>query len=314
MLISVAIPCYNSSKTLPLVVEEIKKVFAENSKYDYEIVLVNDNSPDNTYEVIQSLCKENSNIIGVDLSKNYGQSSAQMAAVNHLNGDIAVFMDDDGQHPPAELFKLVEEVENGNDLVFACFPQKKHSAFKRITSNLNSKLLEATNRKPKDIKITSYFALSKLSIEGLRKYKSPYPSICGYLLQITRRIVNVEIKHRERLAGTSNYNLKKLVKLWLQGFTNFSIAPLRFASMLGFIFAILGFIAMLYYLICKMVLPNVAVGFTSIVSIMLIIGGLIMLMLGIIGEYIGRIYILLSNMPQYEVRDVINKEECTDED
>ena len=313
MLISIAIPCYNSAKTLPTVVEEIKKVFADKSGYDYEIVLVNDNSPDDTYEVIQGLCKDNSKIVGVDLSKNYGQSSAQMAAVNYLNGDIAVFMDDDGQHPPAELFKLVAEIEKGNDLVFACFPQKKHSAFKRITSNINSKLLEATNRKPKDIKITSYFALSRLSVEALRKYKSPYPSICGYLLQITRRIVNVEITHRERLAGTSNYNLKKLLKLWLQGFTNFSIAPLRFASMLGFIFAILGFCAMIYYLICKLVLPNVAVGFTSIVSLILIIGGLIMLMLGIIGEYIGRIYILLSNMPQYEVRDVINKEECSDE-
>lgn len=314
MLISVAIPCYNSSKTLPIVVEEIKKTFAENSEYDYEIVLVNDNSPDNTYQVIQQLCKDNPKIVGVDLSKNYGQTSAQMAAVNYVKGDIAVFMDDDGQHPPAELFKLVKEVENGNDLVFACFPQKKHSAFKRLTSNLNSKLLEATNRKPKGIRISSYFALSKLSIEGLRKYKSPYPSIGGYLLQITRRIVNVEIQHRERLAGTSNYSLKKLIKLWLQGFTNFSIAPLRFASALGAIFAVLGFFVMLYYLICKMVLPNVAVGFTSIVSILLIIGGLIMLMLGIIGEYVGRIYILLSDMPQYEVRDVINKEECSDED
>lgn len=305
MLISIAIPCYNSSKTLPTVVEEIKNTFAENSAYDYEIVLVNDNSPDNTFEVIQKLCQQDPKIVGVDLSKNYGQSSAQMAAVNYIKGDIAVFMDDDGQHPPAELFKLVKEVENGNDLVYACFPDKKHSAFKRITSNINSKLLEATNRKPKDIKITSYFALSKLSIDGLKKYKSPYPSICGYLLQITRRIVNVEIQHRERLAGTSNYNLKKLLRLWLQGFTNFSIAPLRFASMLGLVFAIVGFCAMIYYIICRLVLPNVAVGFTSIVSIMLIIGGLIMLMLGIIGEYIGRIYILLSNMPQYEVRDVI---------
>ena len=305
MLISIAIPCYNSSKTLPTVVEEIKNTFAENSAYDYEIVLVNDNSPDNTFEVIQKLCQQDPKIVGVDLSKNYGQSSAQMAAVNYIKGDIAVFMDDDGQHPPAELFKLVKEVENGNDLVYACFPDKKHSAFKRITSNINSKLLEATNRKPKDIKITSYFALSKLSIDGLKKYKSPYPSICGYLLQVTRRIVNVEIQHRERLAGTSNYNLKKLLRLWLQGFTNFSIAPLRFASMLGLVFAIVGFCAMIYYIICRLVLPNVAVGFTSIVSIMLIIGGLIMLMLGIIGEYIGRIYILLSNMPQYEVRDVI---------
>ncbi|MEE0264590.1 MAG: glycosyltransferase family 2 protein [Acutalibacteraceae bacterium] len=314
MLISVAIPCYNSSKTLPTVVKEIQEVFSNQKDYEYEIVLVNDNSPDNTFEVIQQLCRENSNIVGVDLSKNYGQSSALMAAINYVKGDIAVFMDDDGQHPPDELFKLVEQVENGNDLVYACFPQKKHSAFKRITSNLNSKLLEATNRKPKGIKITSYFALSKLSVNALREYKSPYPSICGYLLQVTRRIVNVEINHRARLAGSSNYNLKKLITLWLQGFTNFSIAPLRFASMLGAVFAVLGFCVMLYYIICKLVNPNVAVGFTSIVSLILIIGGFIMLMLGIIGEYIGRIYILLSDMPQFRVREVINKEDNVNED
>lgn len=314
MLISVAIPCYNSSKTLPTVVKEIQEVFSNQKDYEYEIVLVNDNSPDNTFEVIQQLCRENSNIVGVDLSKNYGQSSALMAAINYVKGDIAVFMDDDGQHPPNELFKLVEQVENGNDLVYACFPQKKHSAFKRVTSNLNSKLLEATNRKPKGIKITSYFALSKLSVNALREYKSPYPSICGYLLQVTRRIVNVEINHRARLAGSSNYNLKKLITLWLQGFTNFSIAPLRFASMLGAVFAVLGFCVMLYYIICKLVNPNVAVGFTSIVSLILIIGGFIMLMLGIIGEYIGRIYILLSDMPQFRVREVINKEDNVNED
>lgn len=314
MLISVAIPCYNSSKTLPTVVKEIQEVFSNKEGYEYEIVLVNDNSPDNTFEVIQKLCSENSNIVGVDLSKNYGQSSALMAAINYVKGDIAVFMDDDGQHPPNELFKLIEQVEKGNDLVYACFPQKKHSAFKKITSNLNSKLLEATNRKPKDIKITSYFALSKLSINALREYKSPYPSICGYLLQVTRRIVNVEINHRARLAGSSNYNLKKLITLWLQGFTNFSIAPLRFASMLGAIFAVLGFGVMLYYIISKLVNPNVAAGFTSLASLILIIGGFIMLMLGIIGEYIGRIYILLSDMPQFRVREVINKEDNANED
>ncbi|MEE0059336.1 MAG: glycosyltransferase family 2 protein [Acutalibacteraceae bacterium] len=314
MLISVAIPCYNSSKTLPTVVKEIQEVFSNKESYEYEIVLVNDNSPDNTFEVIQKLCSENSNIVGVDLSKNYGQSSALMAAINYVKGDIAVFMDDDGQHPPNELFKLIEQVEKGNDLVYACFPQKKHSAFKKITSNLNSKLLEATNRKPKDIKITSYFALSRLSINALREYKSPYPSICGYLLQVTRRIVNVEINHRARLAGSSNYNLKKLITLWLQGFTNFSIAPLRFASMLGAIFAVLGFGVMLYYIISKLVNPNVAAGFTSLASLILIIGGFIMLMLGIIGEYIGRIYILLSDMPQFRVREVINKEDNANED
>jgi len=309
MLVTVAIPCYNSSQTLETVVSDIKKQFADKPDYDYQIVLVNDNSKDNTFEVIERLCEKDSKITGVDLSKNYGQVSAQMAAIRFIKGDIAVFMDDDGQHPADELFKLVESVEAGNDLVYACFPNKKHSFFKRITSKLNSKLLEWTNRKPKGIKLSSYFALSSVSIKALRKYRSPYPSIGGYLLQITRRVVNVEVTHRERIAGNSNYTLKKMITLWLQGFTNFSIAPLRVASFMGVFSACVGLIGGLILIIQKLCNPNMAVGYTSIMAAVLFVGGLLMLMIGILGEYIGRMYILLSNMPQFNIRDSLNADD-----
>lgn len=235
MIISIAIPCYNSSKTLRQVVNEIKSVIQTRENTDYQIILVNDTSPDNTFEVITQLCSEDSKIIGVDLSKNYGQASAQMAAVRYIKGDVAVFMDDDGQHPPAELFKLVDKISDGYDVVYAQFISKKHSLFKRVSSNINSKILEFTNRKPKGIQLSSYFALSKFAVRALKNYKSPFPSLGGYLLQVTRRITNVQVEHRARICGRSNYSFKKLLKLWLQGFTNFSIAPLRFASHCWFV-------------------------------------------------------------------------------
>ncbi|HHZ05651.1 MAG TPA: glycosyltransferase [Clostridiales bacterium] len=314
MLISIAIPCYNSAKTLPSVVKEIKETFAEQQNYDYQIILVNDNSPDNTFQVICKLCEDDKKIIGVDLSKNYGQASAQMAAIQYIKGEIAVFMDDDGQHPPQEIFKIINAVQMGNDLVYAHFPQKKHSCFKKITSTLNSKILEATNRKPKGIIISSYFGLSQFAVNSLKKYHSPFPSIGGYLLQITRKIANVEVLHRKRLFGTSNYSFKKLLKLWIQGFTNFSIAPLRLASFIGLFSAAFGIIVGVILVIRKLIDPHIALGYTSTMAAILLIGGLVMLMLGMLGEYIGRIYILLSNMPQYRIRTEINSNgENTDE-
>lgn len=316
MLISVAIPCYNSTKTLPFVVDEIKKELSDKPGYDYEIVLVNDCSPDNTtFDVIAELCKNDPKIVGIDLSKNYGQASAQMAAINYVKGDIVVFMDDDGQHPANEIFKLINKVKDGYDLVYAYFPQKKHSGFKRVTSAINSKVLELTNRKPKGINISSYFALSAYVVKQLKEYKSPFPSLGGYLLQVTRRLANVEVEHRERLQGSSNYTLKKLLKLWIQGLTNFSIVPLRIASFAGIISSIIGVLFGVFLIIRKLITPNMAIGYTSTMAALLLIGGLIMMMLGLLGEYVGRIYIVLSNTPQYSVREVINKkdEEYCDE-
>lgn len=315
MLISVAIPCYNSSKTLPFVVDEIIKTFSDKLDYDYEIVLVNDHSRDNTFQVITELCKNNRKIVGIDLSKNYGQASAQMTAINYVKGDIVVFMDDDGQHPANEIFKLIDKVNEGNDLVYAHFANKKHSGFKRVTSALNSKVLEMTNRKPKGIYTSSYFALSTFVVHELRDYHSPFPSIGGYILQISQNIANVEVEHRARIEGSSNYTFNKLMKLWIQGLTNFSIAPLRLASFIGMLSSAIGILAGIVLIIRKIINPHIAMGYTSLMAAILLIGGLLMMMLGLLGEYIGRIYIVLSNMPQYCVRKVLNykEEENSDE-
>lgn len=306
MLISIAIPCYRSAKTLPVVVQRIKDTIMKREDCDYQIILVNDNSPDDTFQTILELCRKDKKIVGLDLSRNFGQASAQMAAIQYITGDIAVFMDDDGQHPPEELFKLVDKISEGYDLVYAKFAHKKHSLFKRITSKLNTKMLEAMNRKPKGIALSSFFALSRFSVETLHNYKSPFPSLGGYLLQTTKRIANVDVKHHERLEGKSNYTLKKLLLLWIQGFTNFSIVPLRFASVLGIISAALGFLIGVILIIRKLVEPAIAVGYTSLMAVLLFVGGLIMLMLGLLGEYIGRIFILLSNTPQFLVRNEVN--------
>lgn len=312
MLISIAIPCYNSSKTIENVVKEIKEVFAAQTEHDYQIVLVNDRSPDDTFGAIRRICEADKKVIGVDLSKNYGQASAQMAAFQYVKGDITVFMDDDGQHPPQEIFKLIDKINEGFDVVFAAFPQKKHSLFKRMTSRLNSWMLEVTNRKMKGVTTSSYFAVSKFVSKAMLSYKSPFPSLGGYFMQITRKMTNVEIQHRARMAGKSNYSLKKLIKLWLQGFTNFSIAPLRFASWLGGICALTGIGFAVSLIVRKIIGGNIQTGYTSLMSVILVVGGLIMLMLGMLGEYIGRMYILLSNMPQFSVRSVLNEEEKDD--
>lgn len=177
-----------------------------------------------------------------------------------------------------------------------------------MTSALNSKMLEMTNRKPKGIYISSYFALSSFAIEALKNYASPFPSLLGYLMQITNKVANVEVEHRKRIAGSGNYTLIKLIKLWLQGMTNFSLVPLRIASFVGMISALIGIISGVVLIIRRLIYPNIALGYTSLMATILLVGGLLMIMLGILGEYVGRIYILLSNMPQYSVREIFGSD------
>ena len=314
MTVSVAIPCYRSAKTIEQVVNDIRKAIMSRPGNDYQIILVNDYPADDTFSVIRSLCEKDSKIIGVNLTKNYGQTAAKMAAIPYLNGDVLVTMDDDGQHPAEDIYRLVDKVVEGYDIVYAHFKKKKHSFFKRITSKINSKILEINGSKPKGIYLSSYCAYSRTAAEALLKYKSPFPSIDGYLGQVADRVVNVEVEHRERLAGHSNYTLKRLLKLWLTGFTNFSVVPLRFAAFSGFFFALIGFLFGLFTVIRKLVTPTIAAGYTSIIALMLIIGGIIMMLLGLIGEYIGRIYMTVSNMAQYTVRETINAERRNGDD
>ena len=310
--ISVAIPCYKSAKTIEKVVDNIRKVILSRENYDYQIILVNDYPFDGTFDVIKKICEKDSKVIGINLSKNFGQTSAKMAAINYFSGDVLVYMDDDGQHPVEEIFKLTDKVLEGYDAVYAYFYNKKHSVFKKITSSINSKMLEVIGTKPKGVHYSSFYALSKFAAKSYLKYKSPFPSMGGYLNSISGSVTEVKMQHKERMEGKSNYSLKKLLKLWLTGFTNFSIIPLRIVATLGIIFSVIGIISGVAIVIQKLIIPSIAAGYTSNMAVQFFMGGLILFSLGFIGEYIGRIYMTLSNLQQYMIRDVINGERIDD--
>jgi len=311
MLISIVIPCYRSAQTLCSVVQEIWDAFAEHMEYDYQIILVNDGSPDQgaTYRTIRKLCGEDSHIIGVDMSRNFGQQRAKMAALPYAKGDYIIYMDDDGQHPAHGIFKLVEKLREGYDVVFAEFPQKKHSLFKRITSTAFRRFQEFLKIKPRDIYISSFHGMSRLAVDALLNYHSPHPSAGAFLMNVTTKFANVQMEHRGRIAGESGYSFKKLFSLALTTMTNFTMVPLRASAVIGAVIAVLGFLYGLFLVCKKIICPTVVLGYTSQTAIMLLIGGIILLVLGVVGEYIGRIYMILSNLPQYIVREVI----CEDE-
>lgn len=306
MLISICIPCYRSALTLPAVTAEIRDVFSQHEGYDYRIILVNDGSPDNTYEIIEQLCSEDEKIIGVDLSRNYGQASAKMAALPYATGDAIVYMDDDGQHPADGIFPLVEKLSQGYDIVYARFPQKHHSWFKRITSRLYQKISEFIGNKPKGISVSSFTAWSRMAADAVERYKSPFPAAGLYLNKVTTKIANVDMEHRDRIAGESGYSFSKLISLTITALTNFSIIPLRVASVAGVCCSLFGFVTGAIIVIRKLINPAIAAGYTSSIAVQLFIGGVIMMILGILGEYVGRIYMTISNMPQYNVRRTKN--------
>jgi len=308
MKISFVIPCYRSENTLEAVVDEIKEKMALLRNYEYEIILVNDCSPDNTFAVIRRLCAENENIIGLDHAKNFGQHAALMAGFHYATGDTIVCLDDDGQTPADEVDKLLDKIEEGYDVVYAAYESKRHSLFRNIGSNLNRKMTEVMLGKPKELYISSYFAAKRFVVEEMVKYHNAYPYVIGLVLRTTKNICNVTVEHRDRMEGTSGYSFKKLVALWINGFTSFSVVPLRIASYGGGFVAITGFLYAVYTVVAKICDPNRVIGWSSTIAAMMILGGMILLVLGMIGEYIGRIYISLNNSPQYVIRTVIDHE------
>lgn len=306
MKISYVIPCYCSEKTIKSVVQEIQNKMNEMSDYFYEIILVNDCSPDNTFAVIGDLCAHNQNIIGVGLAKNFGQHAALMAGYHFVTGDIVVCMDDDGQTPANEVDKLLDKIQDGYDVVYAEYEHKKHSRFRNFGSKLNQKMAESMLGKPKELYISSYFAAKRFVIEEMIKYQNSYPYVIGLVLRTTRNICNVKVTHRKREIGQSGYSFTKLLALWINGFTSFSVKPLRAATFSGVAVAVVGLLYALWTIINRIVNPMVPVGWSSTIAVVLVLGGVILVDLGMIGEYIGRIYISLNNSPQYVVKKLIN--------
>lgn len=303
MKVSFVIPCYRSELTLPKVVAEIEETMARIGKYEYELVLVNDCSPDGTANVIKSLCEEKPYIHGLSFSKNFGQHAALMAGFRAAEGDVVVCLDDDGQTPANEVDKLLDKIEEGFDAVYARYAHKQHSGFRNFGSRVNDLMTRVMLGKPKELFVSSYFAVRRYIVEDMIRYEYSYPYVIGLVLRSTKNITNVDVQHREREIGSSGYTLSKLFGLWFNGFTAFSIKPLRIATIIGVVSAIAGFLYGVFTVVKKFVLPDVPQGFSAMMSIVVFFFGIILLMLGLIGEYVGRIYISMNNAPQYIIRD-----------
>ena len=305
--VSFVIPCYRSSKTIGGVVNEIESTMAQLA-YEYEIILVNDSSPDDTFVVISALAEADGHITAVDLAKNFGQHAALMCGIRHSSGDVLVCLDDDGQTPADEAGKLLEKIEAGYDVVYASYDHKQHSGFRNFGSRVNAWMTEIMLGKPKELSLTSYFAAKRFIADEMLRYENCFPYVMGLVLRSTKNICNVPVNHRSREQGQSGYTLGKLLSLWMNGFTSFSIKPLRIATYFGALTAVAGFIYALIIVIRHFAVGMAPLGWSSTTALLLILGGVILLVLGLIGEYIGRIFMCVNASPQYVERIVVKRD------
>lgn len=305
-LISFVLPCYGSEKTISFVVDEIRAVIGQRAEYDYEIIAVNDCSPDNVWDVLMGLAAQDTRVRLLGLAKNMNRPGAVMAGLGRAMGDYIVVMDDDGQCPMDRFWDLLEPLEGEYDVSMADYPSRKQSLFKDFGTLVNKKMTEYILDRPKDLQFTNFMVMRRYIAKEICKYTNPYPYMTGLILRTTRRIKCVPMEERSRYSGSSNFTFMKMVGLWMNGLTAFSIKPLRLATIAGVLFAIAGFVYGIYTVVMKLLDPTISAGYSSTMAVLLLIGGILMLMLGMIGEYIGRIYISLNNSPQYVIRDEIN--------
>ena len=311
-LVSFVIPCYNSTNTLDDVVEQIKSVM-ENClpKFDYEIILVNDCSPNGTtYDKICEIAKRDNRIKGINLARNFGQPSAVMAALNHAKGDYVVCGDDDGQTPFAELPRFFEKIDEGYDAIEAKFIQhEKRSLFRKFGTFMNESMQSWLIDKPKGVVLTTFWLVKRFVVDEMCKYPNSHPYLGGLILRSTKNVCNIEVRKNDRLRGKSGYNFRKMIELFLNGFTTFSAKPLRMTMFLGMFVGAAGVLWGIITIIRKIVDPTISAGYSSLMAVILVLFGILFAMLGVFGEYIGQTYIALNRAPQFVIRDRINFEE-----
>ena len=304
--ISYVIPCYRSAHTLPGVVAEITAKMQTLPRYGYEIILVNDCSPDDTLGTIRRLVAEDAHIQGVHLAKNFGQHAALMAGFHQCSGEIVVCLDDDGQTPADEVDKLLAKIEEGYDVVYARYDNKRQAGWRNLGSWVNSKMTEVMLGKPPELVVNSYFAARRFVVDEMLRYEHCYPYVIGLVLRTTKNIANVSVHHRAREEGRSGYTLGKLLNLWMNGFTSFSVKPLRIATYFGTLSALAGFVYLIYIIVNHFVSHGAPLGWASTTALLLLLGGAILIVLGLIGEYVGRIYMCANAAPQYVVREYLH--------
>lgn len=309
-LVSIVIPCYNSEKSIGLLVEQIVNLFNNNRDYTYEIILVNDYSKDNTWAVIKELACSNSNIIGISFSKNFGQNSAIMAGYRESQGEYVVVMDDDGENNPEHILLLLERIKKTNaDSVSAEYLTETRSSFRKMGTMLNGKMAESLLNKPKGLYLNTFSVKRRYIVDEMIRYEQPFPYTAGLLLRTTTNIETVMLERGKRLYGSSGYTLKKLINVWVNGFTAFSVKPLRIAFFIGLFLFCISILSLVALIVLSISLNGLDLKLWIVLSSLGLLNGIMFCALGIIGEYIGRIYMCINNSPQYVIKDTIKKKE-----
>lgn len=305
--ISFVIPVYNSEKTIEEVVIRIEKFLLKIKKYKFEIILVNDDSKDNSLEVCKRICNKKQFVKLINLSKNFGQLKAVMAGYNYVSGDYIVCLDDDLQINPEDTIILLNELHKFNyDVAIGEYKIKKQSLFRRFGSFINESMANYLINKPKNIKMSSFVLAKRFVIDEIIKYDHTYPYIAGLLFRTTRNIGSVLISHNNRQKGTSNYTIKKLLSIWLNGFTSFSIKPLRLSGIIGSSISFMSFILIIILLLKKIISPEIQLGWTSLIAVITFFGGIQLISIGLVGEYIGRIFMCINKTPQFIIKETYN--------
>jgi polyisoprenyl-phosphate glycosyltransferase len=303
MKIDIVIPVYNSESCL---LELSKQLSEKLENISHRIIYVNDASSDNSWIILKQISKKTNNVIAINLAKNFGQDCAIMAGLNLTNGDYIVIMDDDLQHNPLDILPLIDQlIKKNSDLCYGKYIVKKQSLFKNFGSWLNDKLANIVIKKPKNIYLSPYKVLKRSLVEKIKKYDGPYPYIDGLIFRFTSSISELEIQHYNRFAGKGSYTLYKSISLWLRVLTNFSIIPLRFSTYVGIISSFVGFLLGLYFIGAHFLGIESPEGWPSLIVAVLFIGGIQLLGLGIIGEYVGRSFLYQSKEPQYIIDEIV---------
>ena len=299
---SVIIPVYNGKHSIADICTRLSKVF-EACRNTFEIILVDDGSKDGSWQAMKELQRKSPGIKIIQLMKNFGEHNAVMCGLNQSAGEFVVVMDDDGQNPPEEIPKLIGKITEGYDVVYGSYRSKKHSLFRNLGSKFNDWFATRLLNKPQGLYLCSFKIIRKCLVKEIVKYDGPYPYIDGLIFRSTRNIGVVEVAHEERRTGRSGYTLVKLIALWSNMFVNFSLLPLRISTFIGLLFSCVGFLLGVYFLIDKLLHPEIAIGWASTIVAILVFAGIQLLMLGMIGEYLGRLLLSSNRTPQFIVRE-----------
>ncbi len=304
--ISITIPCYRSEKTIEKVVEEIRQVLQQKSdEYTYEIICVNDCSPDNVWEVIRGLAASDAHVKAVNLGINRGKHAALMAAFSHVTGDLVVGVDDDGESPVTEIWNLIAPLESGEyDVAIAKYPSRPVSKLKEFESNVNDYITSILYNKPRGLKFSNFIARKRFVCDYVLKYGGPYPSLEGATLVITRKIAQVEMDARSRLAGVSGFTFSKGLALMLNGCTTYSMALMRigwFLSGLLFVLSVVTFVCGIIW------------GCDFMYALILFLFAVSLAYTSLLGDFLGRMHLTNNGVPQFVEVETVNCDEDASE-